>query len=411
MIHSVSELFEGACAKYLSGVDVPRVRSNQHEIGGLVKAGFKRHLGEPAGGEVLRFNASMAYVFDDDRLPETAEAPVSWYDSRYIKENRGPEYRLYYPDNAVIENVQEGDLMVIAKRRDGTLMMLFTPADSSAEHQLRHLFGLPTLNTQFRVGTMPPTTLSLPLKLLLEDLGVPVIDASDATNDLDLLLARFPDAFPTTAIFSAFARGGISLDPIEDPDSTLLEWLEREESLFRAYERHLVSQRLRDGFGENGEDVDEFIGFSLSVQNRRKSRVGQAFENHLAEIFKTHRLQFEKGSSKRVTEPGSKPDFLFPSFKQYHDPAFPVSKLFLLGAKTSCKERWRQVLSEGKRLSTKHIVTIEAPISPTQTDEMRRNQLQLVVPKPLQATFQPPQRTELQSLKDFVETVSKSQAY
>lgn len=36
--------------------------------------------------------------------------------------------------------------------------------------------------------------------------------------------------------------------------------------------------RLKAGFGENGEDVDAFISFSLSVQNRRKSRVGHAFE-------------------------------------------------------------------------------------------------------------------------------------
>ena len=35
----------------------------------------------------------------------------------------------------------------------------------------------------------------------------------------------------------------------------------------------------------DGVNVDGFIGFSLSVQNRRKSRAGYSLENHLAQIF------------------------------------------------------------------------------------------------------------------------------
>jgi len=409
MIHSISELFDGVCAKYLSGVDVPRIRSNQHEIGGLIKAGFKRHLGEPTGGEVLRFSAHMAYIFDEDRSPETAETAVSWYDTRYVNESRGPEYRLYYPDNSVTEHVQEGDLLVIGKRRDGSLMMLFTPADGSTEHQIRYLFGLPVLDTQFRVGSMPASTLSLPLKLLLEDLGVPVISPSDAASDLDRLLARFPEGFPSTALFSAFARGTVAVDLLEDPDNTLLQWLEREETLFRAFEHHFVSERLRQGFGGSGDPVEDFISFSLSVQNRRKSRVGHAFENHLSAIFHTHDLKYQRGSSTRVTEPGSKPDFLFPGFAQYHDEQFPTSGLFLLGAKTTCKDRWRQVLSEGKRIPVKHLITIESPISPAQTDEMKRNGLALIVPGPLQSTFSHKQQTELLTLKRFIRAISRTQ--
>ena len=55
----------------------------------------------------------------------------------------------------------------------------------------------------------------------------------------------------------------------------LIVSLEREEALFRQLERYLVLQRLRLGFGE---DVDTFVEYSLSVQNRRKSIVGYALE-------------------------------------------------------------------------------------------------------------------------------------
>ncbi|MFN2369176.1 MAG: type II restriction endonuclease [Desulfurivibrionaceae bacterium] len=48
-----------------------------------------------------------------------------------------------------------------------------------------------------------------------------------------------------------------------------MAWMEREEILFRTMEKHLIGERLSQGFDG---DVDSFISFSLSVQNRRKSR-------------------------------------------------------------------------------------------------------------------------------------------
>nr|WP_242464291.1 type II restriction endonuclease [Halorhodospira halophila] len=178
--------------------------------------------------------------------------------------------------------------------------------------------------------------------------------------------------------------------------------MEREEALFRAYEREIVQERLERGFAG---DVDEFIRFSLSVHNRRKSRVGHAFENHLTELFERHGLRFEKGGVNRVTENKSKPDFLFPGFTEYHDPQFPNSRLFLLGAKTTCKERWRQVLAEGERLKRKHLATLEPGISRTHTDEMSAHGLQLVVPLPIHATYSETQRMKIMGIQDFISHV------
>ena len=181
--------------------------------------------------------------------------------------------------------------------------------------------------------------------------------------------------------------------------------MEREEALFRAYERHLVSERLKSGFGPAGDDVDEFIAFSLSVQNRRKSRVGHAFENHLGFIFREHRLPFEKGGGSRVTENRAKPDFLFPDFKAYHDSSYPLSKIVLLGAKTTCKDRWRQVLSEGDRLERKFLATLEAGISSSQTNEMKAKGLQLVIPAAVHESFNSEQKRWLYSMYDFISEV------
>ena len=176
------------------------------------------------------------------------------------------------------------------------------------------------------------------------------------------------------------------------------------------YERHIVQARLKAGFGDDGQDVDAFINFSLSVQNRRKSRVGHAFEGHLDCLFKHHGLKFEQGRGKgKVTENNSKPDFIFPSFAAYHDPQFDAAKLMMLGAKTTCKDRWRQVLSEANNIPSKHLVTLEAAISGAQLEEMRSHNLQLVVPSPIHSTYSSGQKGHLMDVHGFIQAVLHTQ--
>tara|TARA_R110000751_G_scaffold276752_1_gene377928 strand:- start:7980 stop:9239 length:1260 start_codon:yes stop_codon:yes gene_type:complete len=405
VLDSVKELFQGAAAKYLSVVDADPSSSNQHEIGGLPSVGFKAYLGAPGKAEEYRFPCLMAYITDEDDA-EFCQDVVTWYDSRRHKPQRSPEYRLYYKSNRVTDLIQPTDFFLIAVKHDGTLVLLFAPAHSSVEQQLRHLFGLALVQQKpFTAASMPDQTLILPIKLLLEEIGIEVFDEREVQNDLELLLERFPDRFPTTSVFSSLAREMSDFHAVESPDSALVGWMEREEALFRAYERHVVAGRLRAGFGPAGDDVDQFITFSLSVQNRRKSRVGHAFENHLGFIFNEHRLEYEKGGGLKVTENKAKPDFLFPGFQAYHDPQNDVSRIFLLGAKTTCKDRWRQVLSEGDRLDRKYLATMEAGISISQTEEMKNKNLQLVVPESIHGSFSPEQQGWLYRLSDFIEEV------
>ncbi|WP_252177142.1 type II restriction endonuclease [Endozoicomonas sp. 4G] len=118
--------------------------------------------------------------------------------------------------------------------------------------------------------------------------------------------------------------------------------------------------------------------------------------------FKDHELKFEQGTPKKVTENKQKPDFLFPSFLCYHDSGFPVAKLRMLGAKSTCKDRWRQVLSEAEKIERKHLVTLEAGISQDQTAEMQAKNLQLVVPASVQTTYTSEQQEWLMSLREFI---------
>lgn len=411
MFHDkISDYFEGVAAKYLSAVDARPERSNQHEIGGLPSAGFKEYLGTPNKDEKFSFPARMVYLTDEGNEPVISEDPVTWYDVRWKNPDRRPEYRLYYKSNDVTRLLSAGDFCLIGKLHEGKLLVVFAPAGSTAEAQLRNIFGITHVTDDFTSANLDSTSILLPLRLVLEDLGLAFSkEEPDDESWLDEILKRFGNTgFPLTADFSNFARDTYqseTVDTLSAPDAVLLGWMNHEEKLFRILERHTVRDQLQQGFGPNGDDVDAFVSYSLSVQNRRKSRVGRAFENHLAKIFTVHNLKFEQGGGKRVTENNSKPDFIFPGFDAYSNPGFPAANLRLLGAKTTCKDRWRQVLSEGVRVPCKHLVTLEAAISESQTNEMKASNLQLVVPAGIHPTYSPLQQRWLLSIGDFIADV------
>jgi hypothetical protein len=172
-------------------------------------------------------------------------------------------------------------------------------------------------------------------------------------------------------------------------------------------ERKIVAKRIADGFmSPDGADVDGFLGFSLSVQNRRKARAGAALENHLAAVFDAHGIRYGHGVE---TENRNRPDFLFPGQAEYRDSGFPETRLTMLGAKSTLKDRWRQVLSEAIRIPEKHLLTLEPGVSENQTDEMRAKRLQLVSPKKLHQTYRPTQQRWLMDMAGFLKLAGSRQ--
>mgnify|MGYP002868622352 CR=1 FL=1 len=118
---------------------------------------------------------------------------------------------------------------------------------------------------------------------------------------------------------------------------------------------------------EDGRDyyfksVDEFVSMANQVLNRRKSRAGKSLEHHLAAIFDENHISY---TAQAVTEGNKRPDFIFPSEAAYHDLSFPVQKITSLAAKTTCKDRWRQILNEADRLrdGKKYLCTLQQGIS------------------------------------------------
>lgn len=391
----LSEYFVDFAVKRLSAVEADRHRSNQHEFDGV--SGLRSMLGDE---DRRNIPAVFIYLNDDDPDPLREEGFLSWYDARRRHPTR-TEWRLYFPDTIVSDNATEGDLLIIARRADGTLMVIVSEGDSTISNQLLWLFGvgqatLPGFSVKGELET-DQMRLEFASRYILDQIGL-VAEETDE-NYLDTMLQRFGGGFPTTREFSDYARSTLrDFDLASDPDAAIVALMEREEVLFRTLERHLIGDRLQAGFAE----VDDFLRFSLSVQNRRKSRAGSALENHLEHLFG---ILGVKGDRTPVTEGKAKPDFLFPGTAQYQDPAFPSELLTMLGAKSTCKDRWRQVLAEADRIPDKHLLTLEPSISVNQTDEMQQRRLQLVLPRAIHASYSPAQQGWLVTLGGLVELV------
>lgn len=389
----LEDYFDGAAGKYLSIVETDSGRSNQHEFNGV--APLVELLGVPPAGGGQKFATSYVYL-EDDSDPLVVDSTSTWYDAREAHPMR-TEYRFYYPAGIeVMTRAKSGDYVVIAKTRSDPqrdLLVVVAAGGSTLAQQVEVLFGLEPAE-RFDVETAPSgVDLNFTSRGLLEALGYEVELSDDSF--LDSLLDRFGTTFPQTKVFSAFARDTLpAVDARSDPDAALLDWWEREEVLFRTFERHVLSRQI----AEAAADVDEVLRLAMSAFQRRKSRAGHALENHVAAVLEAWDIPFD---AQPKTEGKVRPDFLIPGGLAYHDPMYDPSRLRMLAVKSTCKDRWRQVISEAARVPRKHLLTLESPISSGQTDEMIENSVVLVVPRGLHYAFLPTQR--LLNVADMLE--------
>ena len=215
----------------------------------------------------------------------------------------------------------------------------------------------------------------------------------------DWLAREAVQEFPGARSFSEGAREFVhrrsGSEEIVNPDERLLSYLDAEFRLFKVVERKRYARYLERPF----ESVEKLIDTANTILNRRKSRSGLALENHLAYLFTKLRRPF---AHQETTEGRSRPDFLFPSVLHYRDTTFPPEGLAFLGVKTTCKDRWRQILNEAERIPQKHLFTLQQGISEAQLEEMESSQVRLVVPEPYRRHFPKRFRGRILSLGEFI---------
>lgn len=284
-----------------------------------------------------------------------------------------------------------GDLLIIAKKGDKYYEAFVLSSDDDIE-DFFIAFGISSTETN---GILPKTT-----EITTEE-------------KLQTLFQQFIEKlsfdFPPTTVLATGARN-IFLQAfrlqkesvLTQPDNELLNWLATEFDLFKAIENNRYGKIIRNPF----PSVDELIKTSNTILNRRKSRAGKSLEHHLSEIFNIWKLSY---SSQAITEQNKRPDFIFPNIKTYFSEPAGSNKLIFLGAKTTCKDRWRQIVGEADRIPQKHLFTLQQGISGNQLKEMKSAGVTLVVPQPYLTSFPKEHREDIWTLVKFVRFVKSTQ--
>jgi len=285
-----------------------------------------------------------------------------------------------------------GDLLVICKRSQDYYEAFVIQKDEEIEEFLASL-NITVNDTNKIIQPSEPLPSEDRMQLCFEEFVRSLTVEFPLTYELSGNARRcFNGAFDITAKLIT-----------DDPDLRLLNWLDAEFRLFKIIENDRYSSRIKTPF----KSVAELVETANTILNRRKSRAGKSLEHHLAEIFTVCKLSFE---TQVLTEDNKRPDFLFPSREAYLDPGFNDDKLCLLASKTTCKDRWRQVLNEADRIKTKHLFTLQQGISSNQLEEMIKYNVQLVVPRLYISNFPSRYHSRIMTLDSFVNHLQRSQA-
>jgi type II restriction enzyme len=210
------------------------------------------------------------------------------------------------------------------------------------------------------------------------------------------------EAFPAGKLFSEKTREAMIAcvnDFAKKPtDDRLMDLMKAEYRLFRLVERQICLPEVCRLF----KDIDDFLKTAATLMNRRKSRAGRSMENHVEYLLKDAQIPFDVRPQIQ-----GEPDIVIPGKAAYDDPKFPTEKLFAVGVKTTCKDRWRQVTQEAPRVEWKHLITIQEGVSAKQLKQMQQLKLTLVVPQKLHSRYPQVKGVHLMDLDGFIRTIRK----
>lgn len=379
-----AEISEVAFTKYITANDVGATGGHQ--------AGFHLHK----GAWPLFFDTPGEKGSNKDHF-----ATIKWQDdfetqSRFIYYGKGTrnEYRLtrFGKGFPFLQDENIGDLLVIARQAPEYYEAFVLRSDDDIESFLAAM----SISTASVNGIIPKKNEVSPRDVL--------------SACFEAYINAVTVDFPTTLEIANSARGcyfkahRVTDEMVKSkPDRELLNWIDAEFQLFKAFEMSRYSERIQRPFSS----VEELVGVANTILNRRKSRAGKSLEHHLGEVFTISELHFD---TQATTEGKKRPDFLFPNAAAYHNASFSEDKLLVLAAKTTCKDRWRQILNEADRVKTKHLFTLQQGISENQLTEMLKYNVQLVVPKAHLKSFPATFRDKILTLSPFIAKVQTLQS-
>jgi hypothetical protein len=129
------------------------------------------------------------------------------------------------------------------------------------------------------------------------------------------------------------------------------------------------------------DSVRDIDALMLSASQQRRSRAGYSFEHHIEAMLLAGGVPFEK---QVVMEAKKRPDFVLPSLKYLRRSAGGLEPGLILSAKTTLRERWKQVERE-MGSNDLFLATVDETIASNAIEDMAGMGITLVVPESLKA--------------------------
>ncbi|WP_052103727.1 MULTISPECIES: type II restriction endonuclease [Lysobacter] len=211
------------------------------------------------------------------------------------------------------------------------------------------------------------------------------------------LLAEYAD-IPNPATIAAGARkewlqtnGFTGLDPwaIPNPGDAIME-ISRDIE-FRHYRRYELRRRAVELVSLLADSSDlttavvrrfpEIDRVFLSASQQRKNRAGRSFEHHIAASLKAGHIRF----TEQAVTGGRRPDFVMPDLSALRSKKRTYAEALVLAAKTTLRERWKQVSSERLNCDV-FLATVDDRVAASSIREMANADIRLVVPEALKSS-------------------------
>jgi hypothetical protein len=175
-----------------------------------------------------------------------------------------------------------------------------------------------------------------------------------------------------------------------------LGWLELFLETFQAPPIASIIHALVDRLPE----IDRYM---LSAGQQRKARAGVSFEHHIERMLLDGKVPFGK---QVVIQARKRPDFVLPSFAHLAKPRKGKDRGLILSAKTTLRERWKQVEREMHGCEL-FLGTVDENIAANAIEEMESMGIILVVPEHLKKSKETEyeRHSNVLSFKTFFGTV------
>ena len=315
--------------------------------------------------------------------------------------NKGPETHFTVVPHILFRRLSPASLLVSGRLRDRVSMIQhwFVILDSNSEEAELVETAL-DLDSDFHSALFNADALRSFTSLRRDEVAelIDRLRYALRTGTLDMVLADYA-SLPAPDVIADAARtewliehGRESLDPfvLDAPGDAIMQ-ISRDVE-FRIFKRHELRRRATEvvrilvaqtdlvaAVVQGFPDLDAVF---LSASQQRKTRAGRSFEHHIAATLKAGRIRFEE----QAVTGGRRPDFVLPNLQTFRlgEKRAPAEAL-VLAAKTTLRERWKQVSSEGFHCSV-FLATVDDRVAATAIEEMQELGIRLVVPESLKSS-------------------------